>query len=396
MPRILYLATADARGHLMRAQLLVHALQRAGAQVDVLSTSHEGLAFLAQFGVPAQLLSTHYAVQFDAQQNMLRRETNRNVAHYVFRPGRMLRDVRQLARHFRRADLVVNDSFHPALLCMGLRPAWGSKLVHVHGGSLQAALRNNFEGQLPGALGRAWSRVFARIIDAETGAARCRIEHDFGFDAPAKPAPSQARSGPSPKRITVQLPTPVAVLADTVPAPNRLPVAAVYLNPHFRDLAMADALSSGLRAAGLALHGVGEGLAGHGDWLAVDTDWASRAAQASLIVSAPGMAALSIARVYQRPLLLLLTDQPEQASNAARAAELGLRHEVLVWRGDAAAFAQQVQAAAQRLAQPQPTAEQAQAGRERAQQRLAPWVAQLLALCPQDSPSSGSGSGSQA
>ena len=51
---------------------------------------------------------------------------------------------------------------------------------------------------------------------------------------------------------------------------------------------------------------------------------------------------------------------------------------------------------AQRLAQPQPTAEQAQAGRERAQQRLAPWVAQLLALCPQDSPSSGSGSGSQA
>lgn len=381
MPRILYVATADARGHLMRAQLLVHALRRAGAQVEVLSTSHEGLAFLAQFGVQAQLLSTHYAVQFDAQQNMLRRETNRNVAHYVFRPGRMLRDVRTLAQHFRRADLVVNDSFHPALLCMGLRPAWGRKLVHVHGGSLQAALRSNFEGQLPGALGRLWSRLFARVIDAEIAAARCRIEHDFGFDAPANPAPDEARNGPAPKRITVQLPTPVALLADTAAAPSG-PVAAVYLNPHFRDAALADALTCGLHAAGLALHGVGEGLAGHGGWLAVDTDWASRAAQASLIVSAPGMAALSIARVYQRPLLLLLTDQPEQASNAARAARLGLRHEVLVWRGDAAAFAQQVQAAALRLAQPPPTAEQAQAGRERARQRLAPWVAQLLALCP--------------
>ena len=31
MPRIVYLATADARGHLMRAQLLVHALRAAGA-----------------------------------------------------------------------------------------------------------------------------------------------------------------------------------------------------------------------------------------------------------------------------------------------------------------------------------------------------------------------------
>jgi hypothetical protein len=29
MPRILYLATADARGHLMRSQLLAHALRAA-------------------------------------------------------------------------------------------------------------------------------------------------------------------------------------------------------------------------------------------------------------------------------------------------------------------------------------------------------------------------------
>ena len=38
-PRILYLATADARGHLMRAQLLSRALIERGAEVRVLTTS---------------------------------------------------------------------------------------------------------------------------------------------------------------------------------------------------------------------------------------------------------------------------------------------------------------------------------------------------------------------
>lgn len=75
MPRIVYLATADARGHLMRAQLLVHALRRAGAEVDVLTTSDAGQRFLAGFGIEAAILSRHYAVQFDTRQNMLRRAT---------------------------------------------------------------------------------------------------------------------------------------------------------------------------------------------------------------------------------------------------------------------------------------------------------------------------------
>ena len=66
--RIVYLATADARGHLMRAQLLTHALRADGASVDVLTTSDEGVRFLAEFGIGATLLSRHYAVQFDTRQ----------------------------------------------------------------------------------------------------------------------------------------------------------------------------------------------------------------------------------------------------------------------------------------------------------------------------------------
>ncbi|MCA3824058.1 MAG: hypothetical protein IOB05_13375, partial [Burkholderia sp.] len=273
MPRIVYLATADARGHLMRAQLLVHALRAAGAQVDVLTTSDAGRAFLAAFDIDAAVLSRHYAVQFDERQNMLRDATDRNVAHYVFRPTRMLRDIVRLRALVRDADLVINDSFHPALLFMGAVPGWRRRVVHVYGGSLRRALTANFDARLP----RVLARAFARIVDWQIDSALGCIEHDFAYDV----ADDAQRS-----RLHCRLPTPVPVVAE-LPAPEPA-AAAVYLNPHFRDVALADALSAGMRDAGLAAHRVGEGYAGHDGWTGVDADWPTRAAHAPLIVSAPG------------------------------------------------------------------------------------------------------------
>ncbi|MBN3833330.1 hypothetical protein [Burkholderia sp. Ac-20344] len=367
MPRIVYLATADARGHLMRAQLLVHALRAAGAQVDVLTTSDAGRAFLAAFGVDATVLSRHYAVQFDERQNMLRDATDRNVAHYVFRPTRMLRDIARLRAIVRDADLVINDSFHPALLFMGAMPRWRRCVVHVYGGSLRRALTANFDARLP----RVLARAFAQIVDWQIDSARGCIEHDFAYDA----VDDVRRS-----HFHCRLPTPVPVVAEwPVSEPA---AAAVYLNPHFRDIALADALSAGIRDAGLATHRVGEGYAGHDGWTGVDADWVTRAAHAPLIVSAPGMAALSIARVYRRPILLVQTDQPEQASNAARAARLQLVHRVVTWRGDAAAFRREVgQAAAELMCNPGTLAGTI-AGREHARARLDAWTLRLLALRP--------------
>lgn len=363
MPRIVYLATADARGHLMRAQLLVHGLRAAGAQVQVLTTSDAGQAFLQEFGIEAQILSHHYGVQFDAQQNMLRSATDSNVAHYVFRPTRMLRDIARLHAVFRAADLVINDSFHPALLFMGAMPHWRKKVVHVYGASLRKALSANFEGRIP----RLLARAFAGIVGWQTDAALCRIEHDFAYDlADATAQPSHIR-----------LPTPVVVADGQA---NAAEAVAVYLNPHFRDVALADALAAGLDHAGRHAHLVGEGYAGHGAWVGIDANWVSCAAQAPFIVSAPGMAALSIALVYRRPILLVLTDQPEQASNAARAAQLGLRHEVVVWHGDAAAFSRDVASAAGRLMRAPGTLAESDAGRAQAHARIQAWVDCLLAL----------------
>ncbi|WP_175979037.1 hypothetical protein [Burkholderia sp. BCC1047] len=367
MPRIVYLATADARGHLMRAQLLVHALRAAGAQVDVLTTSDAGQAFLAAFGIDADVLSRHYAVQFDERQNMLRDATDRNVAHYVFRPTRMLRDIVRRRAIVRDADLVVNDSFHPALLFMGAVPGWRRRVVHVYGGSLRRALTANFDARLP----RVLARAFARIVDWQIDAARARIEHDFAYDF-ADDAPHLHRHR--------RLPTPVPIVAER-PA-HECVAAAVYLNPHFRDVALADALSAGMRDAGLAAHRVGEGYAGHDGWTGVDADWPTRAAHAPLIVSAPGMAALSIARVYRRPILLVQTDQPEQASNAARAARLQLVHRVVTWRGDAAAFRREVEQASIELMRDPGTPAGTRAGREHARARVDAWTSHLLALGP--------------
>jgi len=364
-PRILYLATADARGHLMRAQLLTHALRAAGAQVQVLTTSDEGARFLAGFGIDAPVLSHHYAVQFDAQQNMLRRETDRNVAHYMFRPERMLRDVWRLRAHVRDADLVVNDSFHPALLLMGWLPFWRRKVVHVYGASLRRALETNFKGRMPGAVAKLFGGIVAWQIDRSLA----RIEHEFAYGEPQHDGHGRHR-----------LATPVAVVDAVDRSDAAEHAAAVYLNPHFREPALADGLEQGLADAGLPAHFVGEGYAHRPHWHARDERWIEAAAHSAFIVSAPGMAALSIAAVYRKPILLLLTDQPEQAINAGRAAQLGLAHRVVVWRGDAPKFARAVAAAAGELRATAADASDAAEGRQAAIDRLQHWVALLLRL----------------
>lgn len=360
--RILYLATADARGHLMRAQLLARALGARGAEVTLLTTSDEGVAFLAEFGSAAEVLSRHYAVQFDEQQNMQRGATDRTVARYLFDPRHMLRDIWRLRRRLARVDLLVNDSFHPALLVMGCLPVWRRKIVHVYGASLRQALQDNFHGRLPGWLARA----FAAAIGFKLGRARARLQHDFAYAEARESAPA-----------SFELPTPVALAERPAALPQS--GAAVYLNPHFRDPALAAGVEEGLAQAGLASLRVGEGYAERPGWLARDPRWIDAAAHSALIISAPGMAALSVAQVYRRPILLLVSDQPEQLSNARRAAELGLRHEVLVWRGDGPQFAGQLAAASRRLLAAGAGEPDAAALRH-ARRRLEAWVDCLLAL----------------
>ncbi|WP_299201713.1 hypothetical protein [uncultured Amphritea sp.] len=367
--RIAYLATADARGHLMRSQLLTHALQARGINVQLITTSDEGQRFLAGFGLTATVLSRHYSVQFDTQQNMLRDATDANVAGYIFNPRRMARDIFKLRHVLRENDLILNDSFHPALLFMGCLPIWRHKVVHIYGASLRQALETNFNGRLPDFI----ARLYSHIVSFQINRAGARLEHDFAYP------PKAEKTGDS-----TRIPTPVAVVK---PGNNQFEQGsaqvAVYLNPHFCDSALAAALEHGIADANLTTHFVGEGMASRSGWVTQDTDWVTRAASSSMIISAPGMAALSIAHVYDRPIILVLTDQPEQQRNAQRAKELGLRHRIVVWQGDSATFAASIYAACVALSTDVEFAVTDKAdsrGYDRALRRLDIWLDELVTL----------------
>jgi len=328
------MATADARGHLMRAQLFYHALRARGAGVSVLTTSDAGREFLAQFGVPSEVLSRHYTVLFDKRQKMRIWATDLRITTYFFLPWHMLRDIWRLSRRFSAVDLVVNDSFHPALLVMGGLNPWRRRTVHVYGWSLRESLQRNFMGRMLG----PWAHFFHWWVGFGLSRARGRLVHDFAFPVPERVDFSLPEH---------QLPTPLALIDEsqsTQPARK----AAVYLNPHFSDPVLADALETVLpeaiaQSAGERHSGdgdktpggdvffLGEGYAGRPGWQPYATDWMEVAARAEMLVSAPGMAALAAAQAMDKPILLIVTAQPEQQRNALRAASLGLRHRVVPW-----------------------------------------------------------------
>lgn len=333
-PSILLLATADARGHLMRGQLLYHALRARGAEVSVMTTSDAGRDFLAEFGVPAEVLSRHYTVLFDKRQKMRIWATDLRIATYFFLPWHMLRDIWRLSRRAAGVDLIVNDSFHPALLVMGGLHPWRKRTVHVYGWSLRESLERNFMGRMLG----PWAHFFRWLVRLGLSRARGRLVHDFAFPL------SRQVDCSLPEH---QLPTPIALIDEVRGKPPSRKVA-VYLNPHFSDPALAEALEIGLQEAiarssderhhdnddGSAEDGVfflGEGYAGRPGWRPYATDWIAIADRAEVLVSAPGMAALAAAQALDKPILLIVTAQPEQKRNAARAAALGLRHRVVPW-----------------------------------------------------------------
>jgi hypothetical protein len=311
--RIVWLAAADARGHLMRAHLVRQILGRSGARVEIVTTSEEGRAFLRALGTPSEVLSCHYGVAFDARQNMARARTEACVLRYLCTPSRGAADLARLAAMARGAAYVVND-FHPLLLAAGARgqEAGGAlpcPVVHVYGENLWRAIEGNFDGRGPAVVGRGFGALLRAVRDR----AYARVEHTFAapFAGERDPARESYRLLPiiaAPRRGAAEVRA-----ALSVPARGRL--AAVYLNPHFADPTVAAALERTLGAAGFHVHAVGEGFAGRPGWRPYDPSFVDVTAAADLLVSAPGMGAVGQARLLGTPFLALVTDQPEQRAN---------------------------------------------------------------------------------
>lgn len=303
--RIVWLAAADARGHVMRAHLAKGLLAKEGVKVDIVTTNEEGQRFLAALGTPSELLSSHYGVAFDGWQNMDRARTEACIASYLLRPSRAAKDLLRLDAMCEGAAYVVND-FHPLLL---IASPPRCPVVHVHGEHLWHAIEHNFAQRGPALLDKGFS-AFARGLRDK---AHARIEHTL--DASPAGAFDDAR------RVYTLLPLVAAPERSRAEVRCALGVkpsqklAAVYLNPHFTDPRLAEAIESSLDEARFSMHAVGEGFAQRPLWRPYDPAFADVAAAADLLISAPGMGAVGLSKLLAVPLLALVTDQPEQRQN---------------------------------------------------------------------------------
>ncbi len=296
--RILWLAVADARGHLMRAHLMRRAME-GRAQVDIWTTSVEGARFLEAMGSPATVFSPSYRMVFDRHQHMRRRATERAILSYLLSPGRLARDLNALLKEARGYDLVVNDSFHPTLL-FAPRLQRSVKVVQVHGETMLDAVMGHRSGHLG-------EGAYRSALGSLLRSSFAQVEHTLNDE----PQPGIIRLPP--------LLAPVQRSAGAVRASLGLrpdqALAVVYLNPHFQDPILARVLRNALERSGYACYGVSEGVEG---WRSYDPDLVSKIAAADLLVSAPGMAAMGLAKAHALPALWLSTRQPEQQRNLAR------------------------------------------------------------------------------
>ncbi len=319
--RVLYLAVADGRGHLMRAHLLRRVLADTGLTIDVVTTSPAGQAFLAGLGTPAALLSGGFALLFDDRHRLLARRTERHLAAYLTSPRGLARDVGRLARLAAGARFIVNDSLHPAALALAAAPAiaGGPRVVNVHGDNLWRAAVHNFDGRAPD-----WtSGAFRRLLESVDARAFGRIVHSL---APADrigvcDGPNRFRLPPltaAPRRARAEVRRALGLS-------GRDRLAAIYLNPHFRDPRLAARLEAALAAEGIRFHGVSEPWAARPGWRAFDADFGTIVAASDLLVSGAGAAALEQARRTGVPLLALVGDQPEQTLNLSQARAAGIQ-----------------------------------------------------------------------
>jgi hypothetical protein len=280
----------------MRAHLLRQLLGRDGVQVDLVTTSREGQDFLARLGSPSDRISNHFRVEFGPRHDMRFESTARRVAAYLARPERGLNDLLELNRLAAGASFVVNDSLHPALLAAAAlgRPF---RVVHVTGENLWEAAEQ-FQ-QLKAPVRRAYRRALAHARDNAFG----RITHTLGTAR----ADRRARSWWLPPIVAEPKPQ----------AAHAARLAVVYLNPHYRDPAIASAVEAAVERQGFTLYGVSEIFAGRPGWIAHDSALADSIAAADVYISGAGMGALEQARAYQTPYVALLGHQPEQERNVA-------------------------------------------------------------------------------
>ncbi len=301
--RILWLAVAEGRGHLMRA----HLMRQRHPEIDVVTTSDAGVRFLASMGTPSRVVTRGFTMRYDAAQNLRRARTAGEALSYLL--ASYPKDIRDLAALATGYDLVFND-FHLMLLCAPWTHAdLSPKLVHVHGEHLWGAISRPFAGTP-----WAWvDRALTAPLEALRARSHARIIHD-----PRAPLDRASRH-----EHTWRLPPLIArhtrsheEVRQALGVRRGDALVTCYLNPYVRDPEVARAVEEACHGLGATLYGVSESFSDRPRWRAQDPAFVDKVAASNALISAPGMGAVGLTRTLGRPFLMLLSDQPEQRANA--------------------------------------------------------------------------------
>ena len=299
---VLHLAVAEGRGHLVRAHRLRRLFADTLIKIDIVTTHTSGQEFLRQLGTPSSVLPGGLSLPFDARHVMQLGALRAHLVHYVRRG--LLADIRALKE--RRADFYVNDSLHPALLTGLVDP---KRVVLLHGDTMEEAFLRHFD-ETP------FQDAYRALASNLLRRARYRVHHSAFADPSGMVDLTEGIA-------TIPPLLPPLLRSDTevrrsLGAAAGIPIATVYLNPHYREVAVAQAIERAL-AGRYHVHAVGEGYSGRPHWLASDPNLGEVIARSSVFVSGAGMASIAEARRADVPLLVLEGHQPEQTLNLERA-----------------------------------------------------------------------------
>jgi len=306
--RVIWIAVAFARGHLMRAALMQRVLGERGIKVDIVTTSKEGLAFLRELGTTGTLMSSGGEIQYDERQNIQHRATQMGVIRYAIDPTQGASDIAMFRRMAKGADLIIND-IHPFGLIFPKALGGKIPIVQLYGENMWGALEGYPRGLFPD-----WfADLYARFVRGQRDGAFARVEH-----ALEAPLTGEWR----PKDQTWWMPPIIskptrsrAEVRRLLGVPDGKRLVAVYTNPHFAAPELAGAIERAVDGLGAELYAVGEGFGEREKWRAVDPELVDKLAAADVVVSAAGMGVLGQVRAFDRPYLGIRTEQPEQQLN---------------------------------------------------------------------------------
>lgn len=289
MKKVLYVAVADARGHLMKSILVKELLAEDDVRVDIITTSEEGRTFIRKFGHDCGVLDRAYLNKYDECQNLDVEGTSREIMGYLVDPTRFGKHVLELSFLLRGYDLAVNDSFNASMLAASIAYP---RMVNVYVKNIMRSVLDELRGHpmLRAAFGLAHHRA---LMNVETT---------------IKPIDGTIIKG---KRMILN-----PLISVPSPIEKKGKLAVVYLNPLFTKWQLGQEIMDVLKERGYDVHAVGEGIAKKIEgWIPHDPKLGDKIAAADLVVSAPGMGVLSQVMAYHKRYIAVYTQQPEQQRN---------------------------------------------------------------------------------